>query len=83
MRLIDADALMDGIYATMRPGEALYRVPPSAIDNAPSVDAVPVVYCRECKFYSRRISTCTLKRGLVMANDEAFCSYGCRGEGKA
>ena len=43
MRLIDADALMGKLYDELRDGEVLYRIPPSAIDNAPTIDAVPVV----------------------------------------
>lgn len=38
MRLIDADALMDELYEGLCDGEILYRIPPSAIDNAPTVE---------------------------------------------
>ena len=37
MRLIDADALMEKLMRKCRDGEALYRIPPSAIDNAPTI----------------------------------------------
>lgn len=42
-RYIDADALMDNLCANLRAGEVLYRIPPSAIDNAPTIDAEQVL----------------------------------------
>lgn len=42
MRLIDADALMESLYDELSEGEVIYRIPPSAIDNAPTVDAIPL-----------------------------------------
>ena len=48
MRLIDADALMEKEYSQLREGEVLYCIPPSHIDVAPTISAVPVVRCREC-----------------------------------
>lgn len=49
MRLINADAVMDKACENLRDGDVLDRIPPSFIDNAPTVDAVPVVRCRDCK----------------------------------
>ena len=43
MRLIDADALMEKEYSRLRDGDVLWRIPPSHIDLAPTIDAVPVV----------------------------------------
>lgn len=37
MRLIDADALMEKLMGKCRDGEVLYSIPPSAIDNAPTI----------------------------------------------
>lgn len=48
MRLIDADALMDRLSKKLRDGDVLYNIPLSAIDNAPTIDAVPVVRCKDC-----------------------------------
>lgn len=48
MRLIDADALMERLSKKLRDGDVLYNIPPSAIDNAPTIDAVPVVQCKDC-----------------------------------
>ena len=40
MRLIDADALMEKEYSRLRDGDVLWRIPPSHIDLAPTIDAV-------------------------------------------
>ena len=48
MRLIDADELYEKKHAALKEGEVLYRFTPRDIDNAETVDAVPVVRCREC-----------------------------------
>lgn len=48
MRLIDADELYEKKHAALKEGEVLYRFTPRDIDNAETVDAVPVVRCRDC-----------------------------------
>ena len=58
------------------------------IDEAPTLDAVPVVRCRECKHYreNERCSMsavyrhCALHKGLAMVTPDSFCSYGERRE---
>lgn len=90
MRLIDADALMEKEYSQLREGEVLYCIPPSHIDVAPTISAVPVVRCRECRhsslpsgFTQRYGEPGTLSchfgpcnRRNVNEND--FCSYAQR-----
>ena len=53
------------------------------IKTAPTVDAVPVVRCRECKYHEDTSVTeyehCCLLSKTVRYND--FCSYGERKEG--
>lgn len=49
-------------------------------------DAVPVVRCKDCKHYYQRqvphpYACCTLHTGLVLTNDETYCSYGKRKDG--
>ncbi len=40
-------------------------------------DAVPVVRCRECKFYFQdSTNPCVLSIGLTMVDEDDFCSYG-------
>lgn len=74
MRLIDADKL-DWWYK----GRNIRRV----IDDAPTVDAVPVVRCKDCKHLvavnvnGKGIPTCRVS-GMEVAPDE-FCSRGEKG----
>ena len=59
MRLIDADALHNEISERMTLFRALgkervvqnYDFAATVVGDAPTVDAVPVVRCRECKFW--------------------------------
>ena len=90
MRLIDADALMDRVCANLRDGDVLDRIPPCFVDNAPTVDAVVVTRCKDCK-HSTLPSELTRRYGkpgtLTCHNRYApcnrrnvsgddFCSYG-------
>ena len=87
MRLIDADAL--GV------GRCSKDILPAAycagwnglielIEKAPTIDAVPVVRCRECKWWQEDddIGHCDNPDGLDnYAKPDDFCSYGARKEG--
>lgn len=75
MRLIDADALIeeansDGAYG---------YVDTKQIADAPTIDAVPVVRCRECKHYDGKW-LCKIS-GVPSRKPDDFCSYGERKEG--
>ena len=61
-RLIDANA-----YAY--PGDLI---------NEPTIDAVEVVRCKDCKHHIRMI--CNHPYGLVHICEDGFCSYGERRE---
>ena len=53
------------------------------IANAPSVDAVPVVRCQDCKNFHRNNENdpyCADRRGLSDPEPDDFCSYGERRE---
>lgn len=74
MRLIDADALPrhkqleamgNGKYEDV---EVVYA---SDIDNAPTIDAVPVVRCKECKHWMKMDGKC-----FPNADVNDFCSSG-------
>ena len=84
MRLIDADALMEKEYSRLREGEVLHCIPPSHVDAAPTIDAVPVVRCRECKHGKRGVDNmvrCSHPCGKVISmTADDFCSYGQRKE---
>ena len=49
--------------------------------NAPTVDAVPVVRCRDCKHWHRETISCEMNAYLCARErpcwyEEDFCSYG-------
>lgn len=81
MRLIDADALMEKEYSRLRDGDVLWRIPPSHIDLAPTIDAVPVVRCQECKH--KNTTACPAYDAPFMRTSLRikFCSEGKRKEG--
>ena len=58
MRLIDADALMEKEHSWLRDGDVRWSIPPSHIDLAPTIDAVPVVRCRDCIYYHGKTGWC-------------------------
>lgn len=70
MRLIDADAYKK--YLDDNWIVANY----DAIDAQPTIDAVEVVRCKDCRFYSEPnffSGKCTLRGDYIFTND--FCSY--------
>ena len=85
-RLIDADALLDYFRNEHHESEVI-----EAVKDAPTIDAVPVVRCKDCKHYKstlfcnfhkhrvEKIGTCTRYSfgwGPSMAKPGDFCSYG-------
>ena len=89
-RLVDANKLIDFIDVghLRHPGELCY----SEVDvanillHAPTVDAVPLVRCRECKFRSswmmnRNLRYICPESGMFPNGENDFCSYGERKEG--
>lgn len=89
MRLIDANKLVDMLYddefATLCPLDEVSGV----VDACPTVDAVPVVRCRDCKRWQRHSEVnrdyggCRRYSSTMRYDD--FCSQGERrtGNGKA
>lgn len=51
------------------------------VEDAPAVDAVPVVYCRECKHWrvglDRTNTWCSLLNGMETVGPD-YCSFGGR-----
>ena len=87
MRLIDADALKS--YMDECSKESKFRVyyayAESFINYAPTIDAVPVVRCRECKhlnvvnrkeLYAHCPKTNTVFLPFELDTREHFCSLG-------
>ena len=83
MRLIDADALIEEALT-----EGAYGyVDAKQIADAPTIDAVPVVRCKDCKWlydeYDEKDDYfCRSHRGLARICENSFCSYGERKENK-
>ena len=72
MRLIDADALP-------RHGQRGGLVHWKDIENAPTIDAVEVVRCKECKHWDNEddAQRCSYTHnGLHWAKPDDYCSYG-------
>ena len=88
MRLIDADATKRRVADTYF--DTLIPCVNRALDDSPTVDAVPVVRCRECKhlnvvnrkeLYAHCPKTSTVFRPFELDTREHFCSLGERKEG--
>ena len=97
-RLIDADELMDVIRQheyrlATRQGSIDYGMftlgIQQAVDEQPTVDAVEIVRCRDCKHYrpqkksahwENRTNYCNRVVTIKMQPDD-FCSYGKRKDG--
>lgn len=79
-RLIDADKLLQQIKFDydLDYGETLIdpRDFADAVCDSPTVDAVPVVRCRECKHYDGEY--CTNPYGLKLPGPRSFCDCGKR-----
>lgn len=77
-RLIDANSLFPGkIFAVniKNPMESVEDLM-NRINNAPTVDAVEVVRCKDCKFFHDK-GYCVLVTGLNRIKPEDdFCSHG-------
>ena len=91
-RLIDANALKEylnsieasGGHKYYRQGmdDTLHHHMPNIIDDQPTVDAVEVVRCKDCRMLSPdeirkayNAGNFCMRTGLVV-HDEDFCSYG-------
>ena len=102
MRLIDADALKKPIYAeddNITGSGMTYAEMDgyndgidaawSRIENAPTIDAVPVVRCKDCKNWNLEHISCegyarclTGESGVRYRKKNDFCSHGKRKGGE-
>ena len=83
MRMIDADNLAPDICdAEIEYGTKPVHFSANAIDLAPTVDAVPVVRCRECVHYEMGVCLKIYDDGVASKyawqerKPDDFCSYG-------
>lgn len=90
MRLIDADALTDELIKGMEAdtdkstqatfAKSVCMILCKAIENQPTVDAVPVVRCKDCKWYYRGGATCLYWDGENGMCGDDYCSRAERKE---
>ncbi len=91
MKLIDADALdIVGAEVDKSTDAASFvkgmKHVIKQLNNAPTADAIPVVRCSQCKYFSKAkinkkgFLICPAS-GMEITNDD-FCSYGKRKENK-
>ena len=81
-RLIDADRAMEIVRNQGIAHPNAYHLTNYAtliLREAPTVDAVPVVRCRECKY--RRKDGCPIIDADIWMDNDDFCSHGERKEG--
>lgn len=82
MRLIDANKLdLRFEYGVYEDGLLLvpFRDMQRSVDKATTVDAVPVVRCRECKYSYEDLDGLTCSHGPCVdcpVPDDFFCSFG-------
>ena len=92
-RLIDANSILDDFlkrYTGMeKDGKLVFAACEikqdfaDMISDFPTVDAVPVVRCKDCKWLYDEMDDycCRSHRGLVRICENSFCSYGERKDG--
>ena len=88
-RLIDADAIIDFIDmdSTWDPLETCFseRDVVDMLESAPTVDAVEIVRCKDCKYRFKNNGHgrdgCPIIDANIWMDDDDFCSHGERKEG--
>ena len=80
-RLIDADALIEEACV-----EGAYGyVDAKQISESPTIDAVEIVRCKDCKHYEihkpKVLENCERNGYIIPMKPDDFCSYGERKEG--
>lgn len=76
MRLIDADALKLDIMCVYGSNQQYINW----LNHAPTVEAVPVIRCKDCKWYYRGGATCMYWDGENNMHGDDYCSRAERKE---
>lgn len=78
MRLIDANALNADFIQRYTANADVYLLIRKILNDAPAVDAVEVVRCRECKYYIANYCTRDIKgrTNMFYMRENDFCSFG-------
>ena len=84
MQLIDLDS--DYIQETLyRRGFKTRQDIEEWLNSAPIIDAVPVVRCKDCKYYEihkpKVLENCERNGYIIPMKPDDFCSYGERKDG--
>lgn len=75
MRLIDADALKNEIFNMCNEFDGVQML----VDEAPTIDAVPVVRCKDCRQWrttDKGLRWCSYAMIGRCTKADDFCSYG-------
>nr|DAH76630.1 MAG TPA: hypothetical protein [Caudoviricetes sp.] len=83
MRQVDADSAKRTYTQDMFDTEEDFERVNDVLNYAPTVDAVSVVRCQDCKNFSRNEENdpyCADRRGLSDPEPDGYCSYGERRE---
>ena len=97
MRLIDADAILKAdensdkalVLGSGKSLEIAYALLKKKVADAPTVDAVPVVRCKDCKHkgwvqepcHGKSVDYCKVWDCTLRNLETTFCSYGERKDG--
>lgn len=79
MRLIDAECLCDLVEQSSILSAGFKQVFEKIVAGEPTVDAVPVVRCREYRYYAvsgATTSFCIHPGGMKFTSDSDYCSRG-------
>lgn len=83
MRLIDANTFKMEDFRYCLDCDSIIQV----IKHQPTIDAVPVVRCKNCKYYTTEdfdgdiLCGCKLYCAMLDITPDGFCSYGERRDG--
>lgn len=80
MRLIDADAVLEELKrmeVEMMPAKLAHIYTAVVIEDSPTIDAVPVVRCKDCKWKADTIgeSWCDFHEFTILSDDD-YCYHG-------
>jgi len=89
MRMIDADALLKVIEEKACEPQYMHNgedwevglvIAETLVQYAPTVDAVPVIRCKDCKYRDEQSANCTRFRKDWYVQSNSFCSWAERKE---
>lgn len=64
------------VYDRMSSAYSVFIEAKLTLDAMPTIDAVPVVRCGRCEYYSNEMNCCSYVNGLQNVTKTDYCSYG-------